>query len=78
MIVSTSNLRRRGTLGGQLLRHLFVLFLLVSAGWCFCVYRQIDSVANQDDAQPADSIAVFGAAVSYQLAHSSIAAPLRG
>jgi uncharacterized SAM-binding protein YcdF (DUF218 family) len=38
-------------------------FLLVLAAlWCFWVYRQIASVADQDNAQPADAIAVFGAA----------------
>lgn len=62
MIVSQSNLRRRGTITGQLFRHLLVLCLLLSAGWCFWVYQQIATVANQDDAEPADAIAVFGAA----------------
>lgn len=65
MTVSTSNLRRRGTLRGQILRHLLALFLLVSTAWCIWVYLQIDSVANQDDAQSADAIAVFGAAEYY-------------
>ena len=65
MTVSTSNLRRRGTLRGQILRHLLALFLLVSTAWCVWVYFQIDSVANQDDAESADAIAVFGAAEYY-------------
>lgn len=62
MIVSQSNLRRRGTIRGQLFRHLLALCLLLAAGWCYWVYWQINSVANQDNAQPADAIAVFGAA----------------
>lgn len=62
MIVSQSNLRRRGGIGGQLFRHLFVLCVLLAAGWCFWVYTQINAVASQDNAQPADAIAVFGAA----------------
>lgn len=41
---------------------LFALFFLVAAGWSVWVYQQIDTVANEDQAQPADAIAVFGAA----------------
>ncbi len=62
MIVPQSNLRHRGGIGGQLFRHLLVLCLLLAAGWCFWVYTQINIVASQDNAQPADAIAVFGAA----------------
>jgi len=32
------------------------------AGWCRWVYLQIETYANQDQAAPADAIAVFGAA----------------
>src|SRR6195952_725867 len=42
--------------------YLLVLLLLVSLGWCTWVYLQIEAVANIDEAQPADAIAVFGAA----------------
>jgi uncharacterized SAM-binding protein YcdF (DUF218 family) len=38
------------------------LLLLVAAGWCVWVYRQIEATARIDNAQPADAIAVFGAA----------------
>ncbi len=44
-----------------LLRLLGVICLAVAA-WSFYVYRQIDQVANEDQAAPADAIAVFGAA----------------
>ena len=61
MIAPSSNLRRRGT-RGLLLRRLLALILLVATAWCVWVYQQISAVASQDDAQPADAIAVFGAA----------------
>jgi uncharacterized SAM-binding protein YcdF (DUF218 family) len=60
MIVSSSNLRR--TTRGLFLRRLLALILLVATAWCVWVYQQISAVAGQDDAQPADAIAVFGAA----------------
>ena len=43
---------------------LWVLFLvaLVAAGWSAYVVHRINQVAQQDQAQPADAIAVFGAA----------------
>jgi uncharacterized SAM-binding protein YcdF (DUF218 family) len=44
------------------LRWLVVLLLLLTAGWFAWVYRQIVSTATIDNAQPADAIAVFGAA----------------
>ena len=44
------------------LRNLLVLLFLVALGWTTWVYLQIETVANQDEAQPADAIAVFGAA----------------
>jgi uncharacterized SAM-binding protein YcdF (DUF218 family) len=39
-----------------------LLILLAATAWCIWVYRQISAVADQDNAQPADAIAVFGAA----------------
>ena len=62
MIAPQSNLRSRSTTRGLLLRRLFALFLIIATGWCVWVYEQIDTVASQDNAQPADAIAVFGAA----------------
>jgi uncharacterized SAM-binding protein YcdF (DUF218 family) len=44
------------------LRNLLVLLFLIALGWTTWVYLQIETVANQDEAQPADAIAVFGAA----------------
>jgi uncharacterized SAM-binding protein YcdF (DUF218 family) len=44
------------------MRWLVVVLLLVTAGWFAWVYRQIEATANVDNAQPADAIAVFGAA----------------
>ena len=44
------------------LRWLLVLLILATAGWFFWVYTQIQATANIDNAQPADAIAVFGAA----------------
>ena len=62
MIARQSNLRSGSTTRGLLLRRLFALFLLIATIWCVWVYEQIDTVASQDNAQPADAIAVFGAA----------------
>ena len=39
-----------------------LLTLAVAAGWSAYVVRRINEVARRDDAQPADAIAVFGAA----------------
>jgi len=47
------------------LRVVLVLLLALvvgAAGWCRWVYLQIETYANQDQAAPADAIAVFGAA----------------
>lgn len=52
----------RSSRGGILFRRLVAVFLLVALGWFIWVYRQIAEVANQDQAQPASAIAVFGAA----------------
>lgn len=63
MIVSNTNLRgKRPLMGGVLIRSLFAIFLLGAAVWCIYVVRQISAVADQDEAQQADAIAVFGAA----------------
>jgi uncharacterized SAM-binding protein YcdF (DUF218 family) len=62
MIAPSSNLRRRGTNRGLFIRRLFALILLIATAWCVWVYVQISAVASEDDAQPADAIAVFGAA----------------
>jgi uncharacterized SAM-binding protein YcdF (DUF218 family) len=64
MSTHASNQRstRRSSSGGRLFRWLLALFLIVTLGWFIYVYRQIDAVANRDEAQPADAIAVFGAA----------------
>ncbi len=39
-----------------------LVILLVAAGWCLWVYRQIEYTAHIDNAEHADAIAVFGAA----------------
>ena len=52
--------RRRSS--SHWLRNLFLLCLLTALGWSFWIYRQIDAVAHVDEAQPADAIAVLGAA----------------
>ena len=60
--VSNQRRERRSSAGGTLFRWVLALFLLVTVGWFIYVYQQIDAVANLDEAQPADAIAVFGAA----------------
>lgn len=62
MIVSDTNLRGRPSPGGTLLRILLSALLLIIVAWCAYVVRQISEVADEDQAQPADAIAVFGAA----------------
>src|SRR5437899_1212122 len=63
MIVPASNLRRKGSSTGRtLFRSLVLAFVLGGAAWFVYVGRQISEVANHDDAQQADAIAVFGAA----------------
>jgi uncharacterized SAM-binding protein YcdF (DUF218 family) len=62
MTATRSNQSRRGTTRGVFLSRLFLLALVVAIGWSAWVYQQIDAVANHDEAQPADAIAVFGAA----------------
>jgi uncharacterized SAM-binding protein YcdF (DUF218 family) len=65
MITPSSNLRPRGITRGSFFRRLLGLILLAALVWCFWVYQQISAVASEDDAQPADAIAVFGAAEYY-------------
>lgn len=62
MNAQDSSQRRKSSSRGRFLRRLVGFLLLVAIGWCFWVYRQIDAVANEDQAQSADAIAVFGAA----------------
>jgi uncharacterized SAM-binding protein YcdF (DUF218 family) len=54
--------RAKSVSGGRWLRWLVALVLLGVVGWFVWVYRQIESTAHIDNAQPADAIAVFGAA----------------
>jgi uncharacterized SAM-binding protein YcdF (DUF218 family) len=61
MIAPSSNLRR-GTPRGLFFQRLLGVVLLIATIWCVWVYRQIAAVASEDNAQPADAIAVFGAA----------------
>ena len=44
------------------LLRLLLILLLVAAGWTAWVVHRINQVAGEDQAQPADAIAVFGAA----------------
>jgi uncharacterized SAM-binding protein YcdF (DUF218 family) len=62
MIVSEYNLRSRRSTRGRIILRLLVVALVIAAVWCTWVYRQIATVASVDNAQPADAIAVFGAA----------------
>jgi uncharacterized SAM-binding protein YcdF (DUF218 family) len=59
--ITSSRPRRRSRVGPWLLRLLGVA-LLAAAGWFGWLYFQINAVAGQDEARPADAIAVFGAA----------------
>jgi uncharacterized SAM-binding protein YcdF (DUF218 family) len=62
MIAPSSNLRRQGTSRSLFLRRLLGVVLLIATAWCVWVYQQIAAVAGEDNAVPADAIAVFGAA----------------
>lgn len=64
MTASPSNSRRsrRASAGSTFFRWLLGLLLLVGLIWFAWVYQQISQVAAEDQAQPADAIAVFGAA----------------
>jgi uncharacterized SAM-binding protein YcdF (DUF218 family) len=46
----------------RLARWCVIALAVVAVGWFGWVYRQIEATANVDNAQPADAIAVFGAA----------------
>jgi uncharacterized SAM-binding protein YcdF (DUF218 family) len=56
------NAKPRRSLPARLVGWTLLLVLLVVAGWCFWVYRQIEYTAHIDNAERADAIAVFGAA----------------
>lgn len=60
--MSNSSKRNRSSAGGHFLRIVLIAILLVACAWCVWVYQQINTLATRDDAQPADAIAVFGAA----------------
>ncbi|SNS97554.1 Uncharacterized SAM-binding protein YcdF, DUF218 family [Granulicella rosea] len=67
MASSTANSRssvpaRAPGRGGAFLRRLLGLVLLVALVWTLWVVHEINAVADQEQAQPADAIAVFGAA----------------
>jgi len=63
MIVPASNIRRKGSSTGRtLFRSLVVALLFAAVAWSVYVAQQISEVANLDEAQQADAIAVFGAA----------------
>ncbi len=53
---------RRTLFLGRVLRWVLIVLVLVAVGWTLWVYRQIEATATTDRAQPADAIAVFGAA----------------
>jgi uncharacterized SAM-binding protein YcdF (DUF218 family) len=57
---ATNSNRRRSS--SHWLRNLFLLALVVAIAWSTWVCIQINTVAHEDQAQPADAIAVFGAA----------------
>jgi uncharacterized SAM-binding protein YcdF (DUF218 family) len=60
-IVAAPNRRRVHPLV-RLFTRLLALALIVAVGWSLWVVHRINQVAHQDQAQPADAIAVFGAA----------------
>jgi uncharacterized SAM-binding protein YcdF (DUF218 family) len=63
MIVSNSNLRGKVPSTGRVVaRSLLFSLAVIAVGWCVYVAQQISDVANHDEAQQADAIAVFGAA----------------
>ena len=53
---------QRDSRAGLIFRRLLGVVLLVALGWFVWLYVQINTVAKQDGARPADAIAVFGAA----------------
>ena len=62
MIVPASNLRKKSSTGRTLLCSLLLALFFGAATWCVYVSQQISEVADVDEAQQADAIAVFGAA----------------
>jgi uncharacterized SAM-binding protein YcdF (DUF218 family) len=63
MIVPASNLRRENPpVGSVILRSLLLSIFVIGIAWCVYIAMQISEVADQDEAQRADAIAVFGAA----------------
>ena len=58
----SSPVKRKKSTPGRWLLRLVGLLLLAALGWFGWLYLQINAVAMQDEAQPADAIAVFGAA----------------
>jgi uncharacterized SAM-binding protein YcdF (DUF218 family) len=54
--------QRRESTAWLVSRRLLGLVLLAALGWSAWLYLQIKAVAGQDEARPADAIAVFGAA----------------
>src|ERR1700691_5483319 len=59
---TTSSARRRRRSAKRRLRWAMVVVLVVVLGWFCWLYFEINAVAAQDEARPADAIAVFGAA----------------
>ncbi len=53
---------QHGSTAGRLFRSCVLTLLLLALGWFGWVYHQINATAQIDNAQPADAIAVFGAA----------------
>jgi len=62
MSASGNNLRRTHSTGRTILRGLMLSIALLGLGWGAYVAREISEVANDDEAQRSDAIAVFGAA----------------
>jgi len=53
---------QHGSAAARLLWWCVLVLLLIALGWFSWVYHQIDATSQIDNAQPADAIAVFGAA----------------
>jgi uncharacterized SAM-binding protein YcdF (DUF218 family) len=53
--------RRKGGFG-RFCKRILLIIVLITVGWFAWVYHEIQSVARNNQAQPADAIAVFGAA----------------
>lgn len=63
MIVPNTKLRnKKSSTGWALTRSLLVTLLIGAVLWCVYVAQHISEVAEQEEAQKADAIAVFGAA----------------